>query len=58
MKKLLDAGMEIIYTHPNILQEGALPMKAYRMTAKTVLTVTTAVTGYVHASGCPGGGKE
>ena len=33
-------------------------MKAYRMTAKTVLTVTTAVTGYVHASGRPGGGKE
>ena len=58
MKKLLDAGMEIIYTHPNILQEGALPMKAYRMTAKTVLTVTDTVTGYVHASGRPCAGEE
>ena len=58
MKKLLDAGMKIIYTHPNIFQEGALPMKAYRMTAKTVLTVTTAVTGYVLASGRPSAGEE
>ena len=55
---MLDTGMKIVYTRTNILQEGALPMKAYRMTAKTVLTVTTAVTGYVHASGRPGGGKE
>ena len=55
---MLDTGMEIIYTHPNILQEGALPMKAYRMTAKTVLTVTTAVTGYVLASGRPSAGEE
>jgi hypothetical protein len=33
-------------------------MKAYRMTAKTTLTVTTAVTGYVHASGRPSAGEE
>ena len=33
-------------------------MKAYRMTAKTALTVTTTVTGYVHASGRPCAGEE
>ena len=33
-------------------------MKAYRMTAKTTLTVTTAVTGYVDASGRPSAGEE
>ena len=33
-------------------------MKAYRMTAKTALTVTATVTVYVHASGRPSAGKE
>ena len=33
-------------------------MKAYRMTAKTALTVTTTVTGYVLASGRPSAGDE
>ena len=55
---MLDTGMKIVYTRTNILQEGALPMKAYRMTAKTVLTVTDTVTGYVLASGRPSAGEE
>lgn len=33
-------------------------MKAYRMTVKTALTVTTAVTGYISASGRPRAGEE
>ena len=33
-------------------------MKAYRMTAKTTLTVTDTVTGYVHASGRPSAVEE
>jgi len=33
-------------------------MKAYRMTAKTALTVTDTVTGYVSASVRPRAGEE
>ena len=55
---LLDIGTVAGYTLPNI-SKGALPMIAYRLTAKTdVLTDTTTMTGYTFASAHPRAGEE